>query len=145
MLKGFKDFLLQGNVVVVAIGLIVALAFSTLIKAFTTAIVTPLVNRAEGGDAALGLGIQLGHAGQKATFVDFGTLISAIIYFAIFMAVLYFALVVPYKTVSARRGVVVFGPPPAAKTCPACLSSGLPLAATRCMYCTSELPAPPSS
>lgn len=145
MLKGFKDFLLQGNVVVVTIGLIVALAFSTLIEAFTTAIVAPLVDRAEGNSAALGLGVQLGRAGQKATFVDFGSLISAIIYFVIFMGVLYFALVVPYKKVSARRGVTVFGPPSQVRTCPECLSSGLPLAATRCMYCTSELPATPAS
>lgn len=143
VLKGLKNFLLQGNVVVVSVGLIIALAFSTLIKAFTTAIVTPLVNRVEGGGNTLGLGVQLGHAGDKATFIDFGTLISAVIYFVIFMAVLYFAIVVPYKTISARRGVVVFGPPPAAKTCPACLSPGLPVAATRCMYCTSEIPVPP--
>lgn len=143
MLKGFKEFLLQGNVVVVAIGLIVALAFSTLIKAFTTAVISPLVNRAEGKTATLGLGVQLGRTGQQATFVDFGSLIAAIVYFVVFMLVLYFAIVVPYKKVSARRGVTVFGPAPAAKTCPACLSSGIPLAATRCMYCTSELSAQP--
>lgn len=143
MLKGFKEFLLQGNVVVISIGLIVALAFSNLIEAFSAAIISPLVSRVEGNGPTLGLGIQLGHAGQKATFVDFGSLIAAIVYFAIFMAVLYFAIVLPYKKVSARRGVVVFGPPAPAKTCPECLSSGIPAAATRCMYCTCALPAQP--
>lgn len=143
-MKGFKNFLLRGDIVVVAIGLIVALAFSTLIAAFTTSIIDPLINRAEGGGSTLGLGVQLGPAGQKATFMDFGSFISAIVYFVIFMAVLYFAIVLPYKAVSARRGVVVFGPPDPVKACPACLSADLPLAATKCRYCGTDLAPEPT-
>ena len=139
MPKGFKNFLLRGDIIVVSVGLIVALAFSTLISAFTTNVIDPLVNRAEGGGHTLGLGVQLGQAGQKATFINFGNLIGAIIYFVIFMAVLYFAIVLPYKAVSARRGVVVFGPPDPVKACPACLSDDLPLGATKCRYCGTEL------
>ena len=134
MAKGFKNFLLRGDVVVVAIGLMVALAFSTLIKAFTDSIVNPLLTRVQ-GKSTVGLGVQLGQAGNTKTFLDFGALLSAIIYFAVFMAVLYFAIVVPYKAVSRRRGITVFGPPPAIKTCSACLSDDLPAAATKCKYC----------
>jgi len=137
MLKGFKNFLLRGDVVVIAIGLMVALAFSTLIKAFTDFIVTPLLNRIQ-GEGAAGLGVQLGEEGNAKTFMDFGSLISAIIYFIVFMLVLYFLIVIPYKAISARRGVAVFGPPVPVKTCPECLSEDLPLAATRCRYCGTD-------
>ncbi|HET9091091.1 MAG TPA: MscL family protein [Acidimicrobiales bacterium] len=139
MLKGFKNFLLRGDVIVVSIGLIVALAFSTLIKAFTDYIINPLVSRAEGSHP-IGLGVQLGQSGNASTFVNFGGLISAIVYFVIFMAVLYFVLVLPYKHVAARRGRVVFGDPSPVKTCPECLQSDLPAAARKCWHCGSDQP-----
>jgi large conductance mechanosensitive channel len=138
-MRGFKNFLLRGDVIVVAVGLIVALAFSTLISAFTTSVIDPIIARAE-GKTSIGLGWQLGSAGNKATFLNIGSFISAVIYFLIFMAVVYFVIVVPYKFISARRGVVVFGDPPAVKTCPACLSADLPTAATKCKYCGSDQP-----
>lgn len=137
MLKGFKNFLLRGDVVVIAIGLMVALALSTLIKAFTDSIINPLLNRVQGKGAA-GLGIQLGEDGNAKTFLDVGSFISAVIYFVVFMAVLYFAIVIPYKTISARRGITVFGSPAPVKTCPACLSEDLPPAATKCKYCGTD-------
>ncbi len=83
--QGFKNFLMQGNVIVAAIGLAIALAFSTLVKAFTDHIITPLVNAA-GGGGTTGLGFHV-----NGQLVDIGAFISAIIYFAIFMAVIYFA------------------------------------------------------
>lgn len=141
MLTGFKNFLMRGDVIVVAVGLVIALAFSTLISAFTTNIINPLVARAEGNNA-IGLGVQLGAAGNKATFLNFGALISAIIYFIIFMAVVYYVIVVPYRVIQARRGVTVFGPPAPVKTCPACLSSDLPAAALKCKYCGTDQPTP---
>ena len=49
MLKGFRNFLMQGDLIIIAVGLVVALAFSTLIKAFTDSVVTPLINAAGGG------------------------------------------------------------------------------------------------
>jgi large conductance mechanosensitive channel len=138
-MRGFKNFLLRGDVIVVAIGLIIALAFSTLIGAFTTNVIDPIIARAEGKNS-IGLGWQLGAAGNKTTFLNIGSLISALIYFVIFIAVVYFVIVVPYKVISARRGVTVFGDPPAVKTCPACLSSDLPAAATKCKYCCTDQP-----
>lgn len=140
-MRGFKNFLMRGDVIVVAVGLIVALAFSTLIGAFTLNVIDPLIARAEGSNS-IGLGWQLGAAGNKTTFLNIGAFISAIIYFVIFMVVVYFAIVVPYKTISARRGVTVFGDPPPVKTCPACLSGDIPAAATKCKYCATDLPAP---
>jgi large conductance mechanosensitive channel len=137
MLKGFKNFLMQGELVVIAVGLVVALAFSTLIKAFTDNIITPLVNSAGGGGGA-GQGLGWTISGQR---INLGAFISAIVYFIIFMAVIYFALVVPYRSYMKRRGTTVFAEPAPTKTCPSCLSDGLPVAATKCKFCATELAA----
>ena len=110
MLKGFKNFLMQGELVVIAVGLVVALAFSALIKAFTDNIITPLVN-------AVGGGTTMNRVHVNGELINFGAFISAIVYFVILMAVIYFAIVVPYRSYMARRGKAVFGairPPPRA-------------------------------
>ncbi|HYB23403.1 MAG TPA: MscL family protein [Solirubrobacteraceae bacterium] len=135
MLRGFKNFLMQGELVVIAVGLVVALAFSTLIKAFTDNIITPLVN-AVGSGGTTGLGVHV-----HGQLINFGAFISAIVYFVIFMAVIYFAIVVPYRAYMARRGMVVFGDPPQTRTCPYCLSDDVPAAASKCLHCASGLDA----
>ncbi len=135
MLRGFRNFLMQGDLIVIAVGLVVALAFSTLIKAFTDNIITPLVNAAGAGGVGGGLGWTIN--GQR---IDLGAFISAVVYFVIFMAVIYFLLVVPYRAYMRKRGSVVFGPPAPTKTCPNCLSDDLPAAATKCLHCESALP-----
>ena len=137
MIKGFKNFLMQGELVVIAVGLVVALAFSGLVQSFTDNIITPLVNAAGGGgDEGKGLGFTLN--GQR---IDIGAFISGIIYFVIFMAVIYFAIVVPYRTFMKKRGHAVFGDPAPTKACPRCLSTDLPVAATRCSHCATDLTA----
>ncbi|OBJ67964.1 MscL family protein [Mycobacterium sp. 1274756.6] len=136
MIKGFKNFVMRDDVITVAVGLVVALAFSNLVEAFTKSVINPLVARAQ-GEHGFGLGVQLGAAGNEATFLDLGALISAIIYFLVFMAVVYFLIVVPYKHIQARRGVTVFGDAPPTKVCPECLSNDLPEAARKCKHCGS--------
>ena len=136
-MRGFKNFLMRGDVIVVAVGLVIALAFSALITAFTIDIINPLVQSFTGGKAGLSVRIR---ASNPKTLVDFGSFISAIISFVIFVAVVYFLIVVPYKAVQARRGQVVFGDPAPVKTCPACLSSDLPAAASKCKYCGTDQP-----
>jgi large conductance mechanosensitive channel len=136
MFKGFKNFLMQGDLIVIAVGLVVALAFSTLIKAFTDNIITPLINSVAGKSSSSGLGWVLN--GQT---INVGAFVSAIIYFIIFMAVIYFVLVVPYKAYMKRQGTTVFGNPAPTKKCPHCLSGDLPVDATKCKYCASELSA----
>jgi large conductance mechanosensitive channel len=137
-MRGFRNFLMRGDVIVVAVGLVVALAFSALITAFTSDIINPLVQSLKAGKAGLGVEIRSGNA---KTLVDFGSLISAVVNFVIFMAVVYFIIVVPYRAVQARRGQVVFGDPPPVKTCPYCLSGDLPAAASKCKYCGADQPA----
>jgi large conductance mechanosensitive channel len=138
MLKGFRNFLMQGELIVIAVGLVVALAFSTLIKSFTDSIITPLVNATAGkGSSSSGLGWTLN--GQR---IALGAFISAIVYFIVFMAVIYFVLVVPYRAFMKRRGTTVFGDPAPTQTCPDCLADDLPLGARKCRYCASEIPTP---
>jgi large conductance mechanosensitive channel len=136
MLKGFKNFLMRGELIVIAVGLVVALAFSGLITSFTTNIITPLINSIAGTSVhGPGLGWKI-----NGEFIAVGAFISGVIYFVIFMAVVYFVLVVPYRSYMARQGTVVFAAPtpaPAVKTCPECLSADLPAAATKCWHCSS--------
>jgi large conductance mechanosensitive channel len=139
VLRGFKNFLMQGDLVVIAVGLVIALAFSTLIKAFTDNVITPLVNAA-GGGGVTGLGVHV-----NGQLLNFGAFVSAVIYFIIFMAVIYLAIVVPYRAYSRRRGRAVFSEAPPAKTCPECLSDDLPLAASRCKYCGASIAAAPAT
>ena len=135
MLRGFKNFLMQGELVVIAVGLVVALAFSTLIKAFTDSIITPLVNAiAGGGSTGKGLGWTVN--GQR---INVGAFIGAVVYFIILMAVIYFLIVVPYRAYMRKRGRNVFGEAPPTKTCPNCKSTDLPVDATKCLHCGSEL------
>jgi large conductance mechanosensitive channel len=138
MLKGFKNFLMRGELIIIAVGLVVALAFSALITSFTTNIITPLINSLAGSSAnGPGVGWTINHQ-----FIALGAFISSIIYFIIFMAVVYFVLVVPYRSYMAKQGTTVFGAPtpaPPVKTCPECLSADLPAAATKCLHCASPV------
>lgn len=138
MITGFKNFLMRGELIVIAVGLVVALAFSALITSFTTNIITPLINSLA-GNSTNGPGLGWTINGQ---FIALGAFISAIIYFVIFMSVVYFVLVVPYRSYMARQGTVVFGAPtpaPPVKTCPECLSPDVPAAATKCWHCASVI------
>lgn len=135
MFKGFRNFLMQGELVVIAVGLVIALAFSTLIKAFTDNIITPLVN-AVGGGGTNGLGFTV-----NGQLVNIGAFVSAVIYFIILMAVIYFVIVVPYRAYTRRRGNEAFAEPAPTMSCPECLASDLPLGAHKCRYCASDIPA----
>ncbi|MBV8860752.1 MAG: MscL family protein [Mycobacterium sp.] len=140
MFKGFRDFIMRGDVITVAVGLVVALAFSNLVKAFTDSVINPLVAAAQPNSKVGFLAWQLGDAGSK-TVLDIGSFVSAIIYFIVFMATVYLFIVVPYRHIQKVRGVTVFGEEPATKACPEC-KSDIPEAATKCKYCASDQPAP---
>jgi large conductance mechanosensitive channel len=109
-----------------------------LIKAFTDNIITPLVNAA-GGGGSTGLGFHV-----RGQLVNIGAFVSAVIYFIIFVLVIYLAIVVPYRVYQRRHGVAVFTEPSPTTTCPACLSDDLPLGASKCKYCATNLGAPAS-
>jgi large conductance mechanosensitive channel len=101
MLKGFKDFLLRGNVVDLAVAVVIGAAFATVVSAFTEKIIQPVINAA-GGRGSPGLGFFIRENDGK-TFVDFGALITAIINFVIVAAIVYFVVVVPVTRLMQRR------------------------------------------
>ena len=138
MIKGFRNFVMRGNIVEAAVAFVVALAFSALIAQFITYIINPLLAATVSG-RKIGLGWLL-RAGNPRTFVNIGGLIGALIYFVIFMLVIYLAIVLPYKAIQRRRGADVYGDPPDVKSCPACLSDDLPAAASKCKYCGTDQP-----
>ncbi|MEE2059731.1 large conductance mechanosensitive channel protein MscL [Rhodococcus artemisiae] len=100
MLKGFKDFLLRGNVIELAVAVVVGAAFTAIVTAFTDNIVNPLV-AAVGGDNEMGFGFKI-IASNEATFINLGAVISAMINFIIIAAVVYFVLIVPVNAAKAR-------------------------------------------
>ncbi|MCX6469179.1 MAG: large-conductance mechanosensitive channel protein MscL [Corynebacteriales bacterium] len=102
MIKGFKEFLLRGNVIDLAVAVVVGAAFSAIVKAFTDSIIQPLINSVGGTDQAQGLGFLIRN-GQENTFVDFGTLITAALNFIIIAAVVYFVIVMPFEKLKALR------------------------------------------
>jgi large conductance mechanosensitive channel len=131
-LSGFKTFILRGNVVDLAIGIMIGAAFSGVVNSLVGDIITPLI-------PALGKGL----SDASITVYTGGTLryghfINTILSFLILAIVIYFFIVRPVNALMDR-----FKPRPAAtpttRDCPFCLSN-VPLKATRCAYCTAQLP-----
>ncbi|WP_236796548.1 large-conductance mechanosensitive channel protein MscL [Amycolatopsis sp. GM8] len=102
MLKGFKDFLMRGNVVDLAVAVVIGTAFTAIVTAFTNGLIKPLINAIGGTDAAKGLGFNV-LGGNDSTFLDFGGVINAAINFVLIAAVVYFVIVLPVQHVQARR------------------------------------------
>ena len=100
MIKGFKDFLMRGNVIDLAVGIAIGVAFTTLVGAFGANFVNPIVAVA-GGDKSEGFGFHI--TDSPATFVNLGGLINALIVFLVTMAVIYFAVVVPVQKLQELR------------------------------------------
>lgn len=100
MIKGFKDFLMRGNVIDLAVGIAIGVAFTTLVGAFGANFINPIVAVA-GGDKAQGFGFQI--TDSPKTFVDIGGLVNALIIFVVTMAVIYFAVVLPLQKLQSMR------------------------------------------
>lgn len=98
MLKGFKDFILRGNVIDLAIAVVIGAAFTALIAAFTKSFINPIINVVMGGGATGGT-VKLDDANR----LEFGTFLNAVITFLITAAVVYFIFVVPMKHLMDKR------------------------------------------
>src|SRR3954471_871592 len=101
MLKGFKDFVLRGNVIDLSVAVIMGAAFGAIVTAFTDKVIKPLLN-AFTPPASPGLGVQL-VAGKTSTFIDFAALITAAINFLLVALVVYLVIVLPIRKIQARR------------------------------------------
>ena len=100
MIKGFKDFLMRGNVIDLAVAVVIGAAFTAIVSAFTTHLINPII-ALFGGNNVNGLAVQLG-ASDK-TIIDFGAIITAVINFLIVAAIVYFVFVLPMNKLKERR------------------------------------------
>lgn len=101
MLKGFKEFIMRGNVIDLAVAVVIGAAFAAVVNVVVSSIVTPLLN-AMGGAEAKGLGFEI-IQGNPATYMDFAAIINALIVFLLTALVVYFALVLPMNAYTERR------------------------------------------
>ena len=129
-MSGFRKFLLRGNLVDLAVAVIIGTAFGTLIVALTKDFITPLL-AAIGGKPDFG---SLSFVVNKSHF-HYGDFIDAVIAFVILAAVLYFLVVLPYGKLMERFKPTPAEPQPT-KECPECLSS-IPERARKCAFCAS--------
>jgi large conductance mechanosensitive channel len=132
-MKGFKAFVLRGNVVDLAIAVVIGVAFGVVITAFVKDLVTPLIAALGGKPDFSSLYFTINHS--KFLYGDF---INAMIAFVIIAAVIYFFVVMPYQAM-VERSRKEPPPDPTTKKCPECLSE-IPKDARRCAFCTSPQP-----
>ena len=132
MFKGFKEFILRGNVVDLAVAVVIGAAFGAVVTAFVADIVTPLIAAIGGKPDFSNLAFHI----NGSTF-KYGAFFNAVISFLIIAAVIFFFVVRPLNTLMARRR-----PEPAVdrvvRPCPECLSD-IPEEARRCAFCTAEV------
>ncbi|GGM82056.1 large-conductance mechanosensitive channel [Longimycelium tulufanense] len=102
MLKGFRDFVMRGNVVELAVAVVVGTAFTAIVTAVTNSVIKPLINSIGGSDPARGLGFHV-VSGKEATYVDLASVINAAVNFLIVAAVVYFLMVLPINKLRERR------------------------------------------
>lgn len=133
MLKEFRDFLLRGNVVDLAVAVVIGAAFGAVVSTLTTDILTPLLGIFGTPDFS-SLSFAVGHATVK-----YGLFLNALIAFVIVGAAIFFFVVKPMNVLERLRQRGATPPSPTTKTCTECASE-IPLAARRCPMCTQPQP-----
>lgn len=147
MLKGFRDFILRGNVIDLAVAVIIGAAFAAITNSLVSDIINPFIAALIGKPdfSAIVWHVHLFHAAAKlapgaqpddtAGAIQIGKFLNALISFVLNAAVVYFIIVLPMQKLLAR----ITGPAAnTSKPCPQCLSE-IPLAATRCKFCAEPV------
>ncbi len=133
MLKGFKQFLLRGNVIDLAVAVVIGGAFGAVVTALVKDLITPLIAAIGGKPDFSALIFTVN--GSKFPIGDF---VNALIAFLMVAAAVYFLIVAPMNALMARIHRGEAPPDPTTKKCPECLSE-IPIAAKRCFQCTSPV------
>jgi large conductance mechanosensitive channel len=132
MLKGFRDFVLRGNVIDLAIAVIIGAAFNAIVASLVKDVINPLIAATVGKPDFSGVVLRVG-SGE----IQIGNFLNAVVYFLIVAFVVYFFIVLPTAKVMARFKPAVVEPV-ATKKCPQC-KSDIPIDATRCAHCTQPV------
>jgi large conductance mechanosensitive channel len=134
MFDGFKKFILRGNVVDMAVGVVIGAAFAGVVTGLTTAFLNPLIKLATGGGEKFS-SLQFTINGVAFPLDNF---INACISFVLIAAAVYFLVVLPVNALIARMHRGEKPPDPTTKQCPECLSE-IPIEARRCSHCTQPV------
>ncbi len=129
MLKGFRDFVLRGNVVDLAVAVILGAAFTAIVNSLVGDVLNPLIAATIGKPDFSSVVLHVG-GGQ----IKVGNFFNAVVSFLIVAFVVYFAIVLPTNTLMTRMKKGEAPPPPSTRACPQCLSE-IPIAAKRCSHC----------
>jgi large conductance mechanosensitive channel len=132
--REFRDFLMRGNVVDLAVAVVIGAAFGAVITSFTGDILTPLLGLVGVGTLS-DLAFNVGDA-----VVSYGKFLNALVSFILIAAAIFFFVVKPMNALAARRASAEPAEEPSTKMCPEC-ASAIPVAARRCPMCTSQLSA----
>lgn len=130
-MKGFRTFLLRGNLVDLAVAVVVGVAFNAIVQALVNDIITPLISGVASKPSFSALLFHIG-----TTKVRYGLFLNALISFVLISAVVYFLLVAP---VAKLLALMNRNKEATERDCPECLSQ-IPVAATRCKFCTATIP-----
>jgi large conductance mechanosensitive channel len=133
MLQGFKKFLFRGNVVDLAVAVVIGAAFGAVITALVTNIFTPLIAAIGGKPDFSNLSVTINNSK-----IMYGAFLNALISFVMIAIAVYLFIVAPMNAWTARRNKGEAPPDPTTKKCPECLSE-IPIAARRCAFCTATL------
>jgi large conductance mechanosensitive channel len=129
MLKGFRDFILRGNVIDLAVAVVIGAAFGAVITAFVANILTPLIAAMVGKPDFSALVLRL-----NGSEIKYGLFLNSLISFLLIASAVYFTMVAPMNSWKARQARGQAPPDPTTKTCPACLES-IALGARKCKWC----------
>lgn len=133
MLKGFRDFILRGNVVDLAVAVILGAAFNAIVASLVGDVLNPLIAATIGKPDFSSVILHMG-GGQ----IKVGSFLNAVVSFLIMASVVYFAIVLPMNKITACITKPETKNAPATKICPECLSE-IPLAARRCAHCAQPV------
>lgn len=133
-MKGFKQFILRGNVLDLAVAVVMGAAFGAVVAALVKDLLTPLIAAIAGKPDFSAIQFEIN--GSKFLIGDF---INAVVSFILIGAAIYYFVIVPMNALMARMRRGEAPPDPTTKECPECLSM-VPVAAKRCAFCTSILP-----
>jgi large conductance mechanosensitive channel len=133
MVKGFREFILRGNVIDLAVAVVIGAAFGAVVSSFVTNILTPLIAAIVGKPDFSALNLNINGA-----VVSYGIFLNALISFLLVAGAVYFFMVAPMNSWKARAARNAVPADPTNKKCPECLSE-IPIAARRCAFCTSPV------
>jgi large conductance mechanosensitive channel len=132
VVSDFKAFITKGNVIEVAVGIVIGLAFVAVVNAFVLDIITPLISIPGSHD------LTTYKAGVGGGMFLYGAFVTAVINFLMVAVVVFFVIVRPMAKMEERHKTHLPAPAPTTRECPYCLSQ-VPAKATRCAFCTSQL------